>query len=151
MADVSRHHMDIKTHPDIAEMRERYARMLTGQRSVMTDGLVTLAGLYLAISPWVAHLRTLSTEITTNNLIIGLAVAALGLCLAVVPDRMAGMGWTLTIIGAWTIVAPWAVNTPSSRSHEIIWSNSFVGGATLLLGFATMAALRSVKHAATDG
>jgi hypothetical protein len=110
--------------------------------------MVTLAGLYLAISPWIAHFRTMSSEIAANNLILGLAVAALGLCLAVVPDRMAGMGWTLTIIGAWTIAAPFAVNTAAARSHQIIWNNSIVGGLTLLLGLATMAALRSAVAAA---
>ncbi|CAM5368487.1 hypothetical protein SANTM175S_00397 [Streptomyces antimycoticus] len=55
MADVSRAKGDLRGHPDVSEMRERYARMMDARDVVFLDGPVLLAGLYFAISPWVVH------------------------------------------------------------------------------------------------
>jgi SPW repeat len=71
MADVS-HRADISTHPDVSEMRERYARMMDGPQGLAVDGLVFLAGLYLAISPYVVHFSSTTHELTVCNLILGL-------------------------------------------------------------------------------
>src|SRR5690242_12555696 len=64
-------------HPDVVEMRERYERISAKQSAAITDGLIVLAGLWLAISPWVIHFNRTQPEITASNLILGLAVAAI--------------------------------------------------------------------------
>jgi SPW repeat len=56
MAETTRFSM--ADHPDLVEMRERYERISATGPAVLTDGLVLLAGLWLAISPWVIHFNT---------------------------------------------------------------------------------------------
>src|ERR1700752_149556 len=79
MADVSRHAGDLSQHPDVHEMRERYARVVAGRKEVAVAGLVLLAGLWCATSAWTVHFDTTRPDLMINNLIIGLAVAAIGL------------------------------------------------------------------------
>src|SRR3954467_13943546 len=101
MADVSRHSSGMASHPDAAEMRERYARLAEGRRVEMMEGLVMLTGLYLAISPWILHFNGRNTSMTVNNLVLGLAIAAIGLGLAMFPERSTGLSWMLIPIGIW--------------------------------------------------
>src|SRR5690606_42051247 len=56
----------------------------------ITEGLAFLAGVYLAISPWVVGFSNLST-ITINNLVIGVAVALLALGFASAFGRTHGL------------------------------------------------------------
>lgn len=51
MANVSPTRGDITAHPDVSEMRDRYARMLGGRDVALVDGPVFLLGLYCAASP----------------------------------------------------------------------------------------------------
>ncbi|WP_232248196.1 SPW repeat protein [Streptacidiphilus rugosus] len=117
-------------------MRERYARMLEGGRPMAVDGLMVLAGLYAAISPWVVHFRTASTELTLNNLIIGLAVAAIGLGLSLGDERAARLSWTCAPIGVWMIISPWVVTIGHTASRGMIWNNVIVGAVICALGLA---------------
>ncbi|MDH6135785.1 hypothetical protein P3T37_005202 [Kitasatospora sp. MAA4] len=135
MADVSHHPGDLSTHPDISEMRNRYARMMDGPQGVAVDGLVFLAGLYLAISPYVVHFSAASHELTLVNLIMGLSIAALGLGLTVAPARMFGLTWAMTAAGVFLIISPWVVTIGHTATKGMIWNNVVVGGLTCLLGF----------------
>lgn len=135
MADVSHHPGDISTHPDISEMRTRYARMMDGPQGVAVDGLVFLAGLYLAISPYVVHFSAASHELTVVNLVIGLAIAALGLGLTIAPARMFGLTWAMIAAGVFLIISPWVVTVGHTATRGMIWNNLLVGGLTCLLGF----------------
>src|SRR5581483_9493786 len=85
VANVSQRTPDIAQHPDMAEMRARYARILDGGQAVAVDGLVLLTGLYLAVSPWVVGFAGSAPRMAVNDLILGLAVAAIGLGLAIAP------------------------------------------------------------------
>ena len=132
MADLSHRPGDLSGHPDVMEMRDRYAKMLNGRDVVLFDGPVLLAGLYCAISPWVVHFAGFQPQLAFNNLILGIAVAVLGFGLAMGPTRMYGLSVALAVIGAWLIIAPWVVG--SSPSTGAIVSNVIIGGITCLLG-----------------
>jgi hypothetical protein len=136
MADVSRHSSGMAGHPDAAEMRERYARLTEGRRVEMMEGLVMLTGLYLAISPWILHFTGRSPSMMVNNLILGLAMAAIGLGLAMFPERSTGLSWMLVPIGIWLIISPWVVPASHSSPKGIIWNNIVVGALACLLGAA---------------
>jgi hypothetical protein len=123
-------------HPDLVEMRERYERISATQPAALTDGLVVLAGLWLAISPWVIHFNRTQPEITASNLILGIAVAAIGIGLTTAPQRMLRLGWAASLIGAWVVVSQWVI-LRSTAPTGIIWTNAVTGGAIFLLGLAS--------------
>ncbi|MEU8823686.1 SPW repeat protein [Streptomyces sp. NPDC048636] len=132
MADVSHTRGDITGHPDVTEMRERYARMMDARDVVFLDGPVLLAGLYFAISPWVVHFSSTSPNLMVHNLILGLAVALLGIGLTVAPRRMYSLCWTMAAIGVWMIISPWVV--ARGPDAGMIWNNVIVGVITCLFG-----------------
>ncbi len=134
-------------HPDAAEMRARFDRVLEGPRATVVDGLAVLTGLYAAISPWVVHFEGTNTVMAVNNLIIGLAIAGLGVAMAARPARLLQMGWVLSVLGVWLIVSPWVVSLNHHAARALIWNNAFTGGVAVLLGLAAMGVLASGRHA----
>lgn len=129
---------DMVGHPDLAEMRERYARVLEGPRESAVDGLIMLTGVYTAISPWIVHFQARNSIMTVNNLVLGLVLAALGLGMALRPLQMLRLGWAVTAIGVWLIISPWVASLGHSAIKPLIWNNAFVGGVAVVLGMATM-------------
>ncbi|GAA3365951.1 SPW repeat protein [Streptomyces antimycoticus] len=109
MADVSRAKGDLRGHPDVSEMRERYARMMDARDVVFLDGPVLLAGLYFAISPWVVHFSGTNPNLMVNNLVLGITIALLGIGLTTAPRRMYSLCWAMSAIGVWMIISPWVV------------------------------------------
>jgi hypothetical protein len=144
-----RHASDITTHPDAAEMRQRFAQVVEGNRASMLDGLVVLLGLYTAVSPWAVHFNATSPDVTVNNLVIGLTMAAFGFGLALQPERLYRLGWIAVPVGIWMIISPWVVTAGHSAPRAIIWNNICIGAVAVLLGLAmqgmTMGALRSKR------
>ncbi|MEZ0069915.1 hypothetical protein ABIA32_005963 [Streptacidiphilus sp. MAP12-20] len=136
MSDLGRRTDDMHAHPDAAEMRERYARMMENGRPMAVDGLLVLTGLYAAISPWVVHFRIASFELTLNNLILGFGIAAIGLGLSLGDERAARLSWTCVPIGVWMIISPWVVTIGHTASRGMIWNNVIIGALTCLLGLA---------------
>lgn len=134
MSDLGHRAPDISGHPDAAEMRERYAQVLGGTRAVAIDGLMLLAGLYAAISPWVVHFRATNAELAANNLIIGIALAAFGLGLGMAGERMYQLSWTCAVLGAWMIVSPWVVTIGHSPTSGMIWNNVVIGAIVCAMG-----------------
>jgi hypothetical protein len=122
-------------HPDVLEMRERYERMSASPPTVITDGLLVLAGLWLAISPWVVHFRDGAPNIAQSNLLVGLVVAAVGLSLSIAPRSMVRLSWATALIGVWVIVSPWAIQHSNVHLGEIL-TNVITGGVITLLGVA---------------
>lgn len=143
MADVSHTRGDLETHPDVPEMRARYDRMLGGRDVALVDGPVFLVGVYCAMSAWVIHFSGTQSALTTHNLIMGIAIALLGLGFTIMPERMYGLSWAMVVMGAWLVVAPWIVGSHPDKG--IIWSNAIIGGVTALLGLVctVVAAKRS--------
>ncbi|MFE7239325.1 SPW repeat protein [Streptomyces sp. NPDC057582] len=134
MSNVSHTRADITSHPDVSEMRERYARMLGGRDVALVDGPVFLVGLYCAVSPWVLHFSASQPTLVQHNLIMGIAIAVLGLGFTAMPERMYGLSWAICAMGIWMIVSPWVVG--SSPDMGVILNNVIIGGLTLLLGLA---------------
>jgi hypothetical protein len=50
--------LSIEEHPDLAALRLRYERAAETRVAQLVDGLTFLAGLYAAVSPWVAGFNT---------------------------------------------------------------------------------------------
>lgn len=145
MADFSRRGGDIAEHPDVSEMRARYARTLRGGMPMVVDGLVLLVGLYCAISPWTVHFSTARPELLINNLVLGLAIALLGIAITAAPARMGGLSWTLGAIGVWMIISPWVVTRDPDAG--MIANNVVIGAVTFLLGcVAAFASLKASKE-----
>ncbi|MFC4033520.1 SPW repeat protein [Streptomyces polygonati] len=128
-------HMD--THPDLVSLRDRYTALSHKPVSGLLEGLTIITGLYLAISPWVVGFQNFSPSLRVTNLILGIALAALGFSFGSVLERTHGLGWVAAAIGVFTIIAPWVVAGPGAF-HKTIWNNAFTGGVACLVGVATM-------------
>ncbi|MFE5855316.1 MULTISPECIES: SPW repeat protein [unclassified Streptomyces] len=137
MAGVS-HREDLAGHPDITEMRDRYAQVLGGRDVALVDGPVFLVGLACAISPWVVHFSANQPALATHNLIMGIAIAVLALGFTVTPQRMYGLSGAMCAMGVWLVIAPWIVG--SSPDAGVIWTNVILGALTFVLGLVCMAA-----------
>ncbi|MBX7554730.1 SPW repeat protein [Streptomyces sp. NPDC004232] len=126
------HRGDMTTHPDVSEMRERYARMLGGRDVALVDGPVFLLGLYCAASPWIVHYTTSQPSLVAHNLIMGIAIGLLALGFTRAPERMYGLSYAMCALGIWMIIAPWIVGTSPDRG--VIINNIVIGALALVLG-----------------
>lgn len=126
------HRGDIASHPDVSEMRERYARMLGGRDVALVDGPVFLLGLYCAASPWIVHYTASQPALVAHNLIMGVAIGLLALGFSRAPERMYGLSWAMCAMGIWMIIAPWVVG--SSPDAGVIVNNIVIGALALVLG-----------------
>ena len=132
------HGARIEEHPDLMALRMGSERAVTRPTAQAMECLSLLAGLYLAISPWVVGFDGLRS-ITVNNLITGIALAAIALGLGPAYERIHGMGWAAALIGVWTIITPWVVSGNVAVTRTIV-SNVITGAVVLLLALATSAA-----------
>ncbi|GAA1801167.1 hypothetical protein GCM10009682_23600 [Luedemannella flava] len=147
MTDTARFTMG--DHPDLLEMRERYERASASGPAVIADGFMLLAGLWLAISPWVLHFSATAPSIALNNLVLGIAVAVVAMSLTLMPQRMVRLSWATAVIGAWVVASPWIIQQSSVTAG--IWINNVVTGAvTAVLGIAAGAILMGGSRAAGD-
>jgi hypothetical protein len=122
-------------HPDVVEMRERYERVSASPPAVITDDLLLIAGLWLAISPWVVHFNATVPNAVASNLIVGIAVAAMGLGQAMLPRTMMRLGLASFLVGVWVVISPWVIQ----HSHVplgLVLTNVITGGVIALLGLA---------------
>jgi hypothetical protein len=134
----------METHPDILAMRNRHEvaeRATTTPRAQAIETMALITGLYLAASPWIAGFNDLPT-LAVNNLIVGIAYALLmsgGFGRAY--ERTHSMAWAACALGAWTIIAPWAVAGDVSTTRTVV-NNVIVGIVALLLALAASAVSR---------
>lgn len=132
----STHEGDMSTHPDVMEMRERYASRDREQKgsSLLAHLAVPtfLLGLYCAASPWITHHLPL---FAMHNLLLGLGIAALAIAIAAHP-RMSPLGWAIAGLGVWMIISPWVVARPIGPTGGIIANNVVIGALAILLGAA---------------
>ncbi|MGW0083056.1 SPW repeat protein [Streptomyces sp. NPDC003393] len=131
------HASGMTAHPEMAEMRERLERTASSGRVIAVEGLILLAGVYAAISPWVVHFSGQS-DITVNNLIVGIAVGLMGLGMALAPERMFRVAWAVAPLGIWLVISPWVVTATHGARAGIIWNNCWTGGVIALLGLIAM-------------
>ncbi|MFD6228208.1 SPW repeat protein [Streptomyces sp. NPDC060232] len=130
-------HPSIEHHPDLAEMRTRFERVTSTPRAQAVEALALITGLYLAASPWIAGFSVL-TPLAINNLIVGLAFCLCMGGLGSAYERTHAMAWTAVVLGAWTIIAPWAIAGEMDVTRSVV-SNVITGGVALCLGLAMAA------------
>ncbi|MFG2487516.1 MULTISPECIES: SPW repeat protein [Streptomyces] len=124
----------IEHHPDLAEMRTRFERVTSTPRAQAVEALALITGLYLAASPWIVGFSGL-TPLAINNLIAGLAFCLCMSGLGSAYERTHAMAWTAVALGAWTIIAPWAIAGEMDTTRTVV-SNVIAGGVALCLGLA---------------
>ncbi|MFD0577837.1 SPW repeat protein [Dactylosporangium darangshiense] len=118
-------------------MRARYDQVAETPTARITDGALVLAGLYLAISPWVVGFPPFEANLSVNNFICGVAVALLAAGFAVAYGRTHGLTWLPVVLGVWTIVAPFIIQR-GYASGGAIASNIVIGLITIALGLVAM-------------
>jgi hypothetical protein len=131
----------IEQHPDIVELRARYERTAETPQARVMEGITFLAGVYIAISPWVVTFND-HTPIAVNDLIIGVALAVLALGLTSAYSHTHNLAWVTPILGAWTIVAPWVIL--SSSGPDGIWISNVAAGAVALVAGLGMTSLEAM-------
>ncbi|GIE77244.1 membrane protein [Actinoplanes philippinensis] len=130
------------THPDLLEMQARYERAAASGPAVITDGTTLLAGLWLAVSPWVVGFDVTAPGVRVSNLVMGIAVAVTALGLTLMPQRMVRLSWASAVIGAWVVVSQWIIER-SASSTPIMINNVLTGAVIMVLGAAAVAILTS--------
>lgn len=139
----------IDQHPDLLALRANYERAAESVTVQATLGLTLLFGLYVAMSPWIVGFNE-SSRLGVIDLIAGVAVALLAFGSSSALDRTHGVMWTLPIIGAWLIAAPW-VHTGAAPDASMMWSNVASGIVILVLGGAATAVGMRAGTQATAG
>lgn len=126
----------MEQHPDILELRQRAERVSATPRAQGVEALAMLAGLFLAVSPWVVGFTNFR-HLTVNNLILGLAYAGLMASFGSAYERTHSRAWAATAIGIWCIVAPWWTVGAESVKRTIL-VNMITGGLMACLGLAAV-------------
>ncbi len=109
----------------------------------LAGALMALAGLWVAISPWFLTLQVLqSRNAAGSNLVIGLAVAVIGL---VVSLDVRAWAWSAagTAAGAWLIIAPFILAARYAITASMYWSNIWAGAVVIVTGLGLLAAARA--------
>lgn len=134
---MATHTPRIEEHPDLLALRDGSERAATRSPAQIAECLSLLAGLYLAVSPWVVGFNTTAPQLTAINLITGAALVLVALGYGHAYERMHSMSWAAALIGVWTIIAPWCVvgGTFGTRAQV---SNIIAGGVVVLMALATM-------------
>jgi hypothetical protein len=135
--------LSMGTHPDIVALRARYETASESIAGQFVGGTTFLAGLYLAISPWVVGFDNLRPMLF-NNLIVGVAAALLGMGVSAAFDRTHRLAWTLPLVGAWAIISPWVVRTGDLRTTDNEWNNVVTGAVLVLVG--AVSAMMALGH-----
>lgn len=126
----------MKLHPELAELRAPDQAAAQPPVARVIGGLTFLAGLYLAISPWVIGF-TQFPSLTANDLIVGIALAVLALGVGARYGRTHATTWVAPVIGVWTIIAALVVSGPVAPTAAI-WSNAVTGAVAVLLGLSAL-------------
>jgi len=135
----------IEQHPDLRELRARYDWAAEKPSARALEGLTIMAGLYAAISPWVIGFYRF-TDVTVNNLIVGLALSVLALGFASAYGRTHNVAWVAPLIGVWLVITPWVIlRGPAPFGMWI--SNVIVGGVIVLVGLAMLGLGQMPAHA----
>jgi hypothetical protein len=129
--------LSMGTHPDIMALRARYETASETAAGQIVGGTTFLAGVYLAISPWVVGFDT-KVAVLFTDLVVGVAAALLGMGLSAAFDRTHRLSWTVPVLGIWTIVAPWVIRTGDLRTTDMQWSNVVTGAVLTLAGLAAV-------------
>ena len=112
----------------------------------VTAMLAIVTGLWVAISPWFLSLQSPMTQNSTvNNLVIGLAVAALGVFAIAGARGFLGLEMGSLLLGVWLIISPFILAAKFTINPPMYWSNIWSGGLVVVLALASLAGLRRAR------
>ncbi|WP_101257030.1 SPW repeat protein [Streptomyces barkulensis] len=127
----------IEEHPDLIGMRARYAEASATPTAQGMEALTVLGGVFLLASPWIVGFSQFNA-LTINNFVTGIALAVIGLTLAVAFERAYGLSMAVCVLGAWTVISPWLVTGDVATTRTVL-TNVITGGIIFLLGLALLA------------
>ncbi|MBE9375557.1 SPW repeat protein [Saccharopolyspora sp. HNM0983] len=124
----------IAGHPDLTEIRQRYEAAAETPTAQVAVGMTMLAGLFVALSPWITGFSAATPSLALNNLVIGLAAAVLALSFAAAYQHTHGIAWTCPVLGAWTVVSVFVMSGTALTATTVL--SNVIGGAVLVLAGA---------------
>ncbi|MEV6931112.1 SPW repeat protein [Dactylosporangium sp. NPDC051485] len=127
----------LEEHPDIAALRARYDQVSETPAARITDGLLVLAGIYLAISPWVVGFPPFEGNLSVNNFICGVATALLAAGFAIAYGRTHTLAWLPVVLGVWTVVSPFIIQRGFFTAGAVT-SNVIIGLIMIGLGLVAI-------------
>jgi len=142
------HVPSMETHPDIVELRARYERASVTPVGQAIEAFAIVVGLYLAVSPWIIGFNGFTT-LAVNNLVTGLAYALLIGGFGPAFESSHARGWAASLIGVWTIIAPWAIFGSPAVARSIS-SNVVTGVLALGLALAMCSLARAEVRGAME-
>jgi hypothetical protein len=101
--------------------------------------LGSLTGLWVAISPWFLVLQHGGNNAAVANLIVGLAVVALGLFALSGSRGFLGLEVGSLLAGVWLIVSPFILHAKYAIATPMYWSNVFAGALIVVIALAALA------------
>lgn len=137
----------IEEHPDLLGLRAASEAGVAKPVAQAVECLSLLAGLYLAVSPWIVGFHASASTLAGNNVITGLVLVALALGFAPAFERTHSLSMAAALIGVWTIIAPWAIHS-SPTDTGIIASNVVIGSLVFLLALVTLRGGMASSHSA---
>jgi hypothetical protein len=117
----------------------------TSSHSVLAQATVTLGmltGLWVAVSPWFLVLQHGGNNAAASNLIVGLAIAALGLYALSGSRGFLGLQVGSVLAGVWLIISPFILDAKYTITTPMYWSNVIAGALVALIGLVALAETR---------
>jgi hypothetical protein len=103
-----------------------------------------LAGLWVAISPWFLALQVpRGGNTTANDLIVGLAVAIIGLATLSGLAGVEGLQAGSLLAGIWLVISPFILAVKFGVTASMYWSNIWSGAIVALTALGVLALARS--------
>lgn len=113
-------------------------RGLAGTPTQLAAMVGMLTGLWVAISPWFLALQAPPAgNSTASNLIIGLAIAGLGLLTITGARSAEGLQAASLLAGIWLIISPFILDAKVSITAAMYWSNIWSGAIVIVAALAT--------------
>jgi hypothetical protein len=111
------------------------------------SGLNVLLGLWLIAAPWV--LGYAGSPAMWNEVLAGIAVAAVAIVTLINPVRLAKVSWVNVALGVWLLIAPFVLQhgPPLAVVEGVspaLWNDIFVGIFVVVLGWLSASTVTKV-------
>src|SRR5260370_3096280 len=104
----------------------------------VTGTMGILAGRWVAHSPWFLVLQHGGNNAVATNLIVGLAVVALGLFAVSGSRGFSGLEVGTLLAGFWLILSPYILDEKFAIATPMYWSNVLPGALIAGVGLAAL-------------
>jgi hypothetical protein len=110
----------------------------------LAAAVITLGGLWVAISPWFLALQTPpGGNARANDLIVGLVISAIGLLAISRLRGLAALSAASLVAGIWLIISPFILTARFPVTASMYWSNIWAGAVIIVASLAVLAAGRT--------